>query len=130
MSGQLYIGYDRSTLFKIGITSDHKKRYKAFKTGNPTFGYLFIFRVDNPAVAEIELHTKFSEKRIEGEWFQLGAEDLKWIWDRYASQPDRHPLEEMEQIIGTISTADTGTLLGIQDFIRENGYSAIEWEER
>lgn len=128
--GQLYIGYDKSGLYKIGVTYDYKKRFKAFRTGNPTFGFLFVFSVENPYAIEEELHKKFYEQRVEGEWFQLDGHDMKYICDRCMGTNSRHTVAELEQIMGMIFNASAGTLLGLQDYANQIGASPAMWEER
>ncbi len=83
--GLVYIGSDRSGTLKIGITKDHKKRFRQFKTANPRFKYLAVFTSENPAVTELAIHTKFEHKRFEGEWFSLSPEDVMWILDEYVN---------------------------------------------
>ncbi len=80
--GYLYIGYDGTGYFKIGITDNPKRRYKQIKTANPTFVYLWIFSVNFPQVLEAELHSKFYNKKVQGEWFQLSSSDLESIANR------------------------------------------------
>jgi len=79
----LYIGYDLTGLYKIGITKYKDKRLKQLRTANPFFAYLFIFEVKDTAVKEIELHAQFSKKNFRGEWYRLNADDLKYIGDKF-----------------------------------------------
>ena len=46
MSGYIYLGFDASGLFKIGITNDVEKRLRQFRTANPTFFYCFIYQLN------------------------------------------------------------------------------------
>lgn len=84
--GQIYVGFDGTGWFKIGITSDYKKRRQQMRTANPTFQFLFVFYVRNPAVVELQLHTKFESKRKAREWFDLDGEDLSWIYERLSKR--------------------------------------------
>ena len=110
--GTLYIGYDSSGYFKIGITADARKRRNQIRTGNPTFGYLYVFQIDNPSVAELELHTKFEKSRVAGEWFALSAHDLKWIFDRFGAE---RPLGDFEKVIDKVCNQKLAANI---DFIR------------
>lgn len=102
--GKIYIGYDGSGLFKIGITRDEKKRLKQIRTGNATFMYLFVFPAEEPAVMELEFHTKFEYCHVEGEWFDLAPEDLKWIYDKFIPEEHRkHGMESFEIVWDVIS---------------------------
>jgi hypothetical protein len=82
----VYIGCSKNGLCKVGITTDYKKRLKQLKTGNPFFKYLAVFTSERAALTEIEIHTKFSNKRVQGEWFDLSQQDIKWIMDEYTNQ--------------------------------------------
>jgi len=85
MNGFVYIGCDKSGLFKIGISNNYKKRFGQLKTGNPFFNFMAVFSSENPSEIETEIHNKFSEKRFWGEWFSLDADDIKSILDDYTN---------------------------------------------
>jgi Meiotically up-regulated gene 113 len=95
-NNRVYVGFDGTGLFKIGITSDTKKRLQQLRTANPTYYYLFSFPADKPAVIELSLHTKFESLRVSGEWFALGADDVWWIYQNYIN--GKHTKEEIYQI--------------------------------
>lgn len=103
MSGQIYLCCDSSGLWKIGIANDSKKRFKQLKTGNPTIRMVFTLHVDCPPVVELELHTKFYEKRVDGEWFDLSPEDLFYIFDKFLGEYNTHTLEDFAVIHRMIS---------------------------
>lgn len=98
--GFVYVGFDSSGLFKIGITRDLKKRMRQYKTTNPNFQYLCDMETHNPALVEAELHAKFGLLRKHGEWFDLTASDLQWIHKKfYGKEQD---LEKYEIFIFSI----------------------------
>ena len=103
MSGQIYLCCDGSGLWKIGIASNPDKRFKQLKTGNPTIRMLFNIPVEYPSIVELELHTKYEEKRITGDWFDLSAEDLFYIFDRFLGENNNHSLEDFEVIHRLVS---------------------------
>jgi len=104
MSGYIYLGFDASGLFKIGITNDVEKRLRQFRTANPTFFLLLHIPVEHPAVVEVELHTKFSDKRVRGEWFCLDGGDLLYIYDRLLGEDgNSHNLEDFQKMYEIIS---------------------------
>lgn len=74
-----YIGTDSSGAYKIGRTSDLMQREKGIKTGNHSYRTVIFIKDD----FEKELHDKFSDKRIRGEWFDLSDKDLKFITSNY-----------------------------------------------
>ena len=105
---KLYIGTDLIGLFKIGITNDENKRLKQLKTGNPNFWFLFVFDVKNAAIVELELHTRFEKKRIQGEWFALDAHDLQYIACRFFGC--QYELDSFDLIINIIEKKRTAKL--------------------
>ncbi len=79
-SGYVYLVLADTGEYKIGYSSDVEKRIKVFST-QPPFDYTLThtFPVDDMYGAEAILHTRFSQKRIKGEWFSLNDEDVKTI---------------------------------------------------
>lgn len=62
---------------KIGVTSNIDKRIAALQTGNSSKIYLeYIEERLNPHKAESYLHKCFSNKRLEGEWFENLTVDM------------------------------------------------------
>lgn len=82
MANLLYVGYDPTGLFKIGITDNEERRLKQIRTGNPFFSYIFFVQCENAAIQELEFHTVFARKRVKGEWFSLNPSDLKFMYDK------------------------------------------------
>jgi hypothetical protein len=67
-------------IYKIGITNDIEFRIKSMQTGCPF--KLFAYKAylnENPLGIEQSLHSFFSKKRLEGEWFKLSYVDLNYI---------------------------------------------------
>jgi hypothetical protein len=123
MNGQVYLCFDGSGLWKIGIASDPNKRLKQMKTGNSTIRMPLKVQVDYPAAVELELHTKFFDKRIAGEWFDLEPEDLFYIYNRLLGSGNRHPLSDFVTIHRMISkeknASDHGWLKELDRRFRE-----------
>lgn len=77
--GYVYLICDPSNdSFKIGVTKkDIKERIKKLQTGNCE--ELFIasyYEYEYPYRLEKMLHAKFSDKRLQGEWFKLSSNDI------------------------------------------------------
>jgi lipocalin len=125
MSGKLYVGFDGTGMFKVGITQDHKSRLRQFRTANPTFHYILVFNVDNPAMAEVEVHSKFSNKLYAGEWYKLQAQDLKWIYDRYTVE-GRHGQEDFDAVYEMIQ-GGMALDLGVREHMK--GYYTVDGGE-
>lgn len=65
---------------KIGMARDVKKRLSSLQTGSPSPMYLLgHFDSRNDRQTEGLLHAKFREKRVSGEWFNLGEDDIEQI---------------------------------------------------
>ena len=83
INGYIYLfesesGYE--TQYKIGYTrnkSTLKKRVKALQTGNPNkIKIIDFFETHHGRKIETTLHSIYSMKRLEGEWFELDKYDV------------------------------------------------------
>lgn len=71
-------------LVKIGKTSDIVRRLNTLNTMSPIdLELLGVVASDCASEIEGALHTKFSDKRIKGEWFALTSSDIDLIWTQY-----------------------------------------------
>jgi hypothetical protein len=72
--------FQKSGIYKIGITNDIDFRLKCMQTGCPfkLFAYK-AYKNENPLGIEQSLHAFFGKKRLEGEWFTLSYVDLNYI---------------------------------------------------
>ena len=71
----LYIIENNGT-YKIGYSSNWKKRYKNYKTHSGSVNLIYLTKQDNCFDLENYLHSLFSDKRTFGEWFYLNDDDL------------------------------------------------------
>ena len=71
----LYI-IENNGLYKIGYSSNWKKRYKSYKTHLGSVNLTYLTKQDDCFDLENHLHSLFSDKRTVGEWFCLNDEDL------------------------------------------------------
>jgi hypothetical protein len=78
-SGYVYLVHD-GALYKIGISVQPDKRIQQLKyeNGRPCT-ILVLIETENYRALEGQLHERFSNKRVKGEWFDLAAEDVAWI---------------------------------------------------
>lgn len=89
MEGYVYIGFDQaSRYFKIGKSINPKRRTKEIKNMNPTFDMLICFPVEDQDVFERQLHIKFSNRRIVGEWFDLSSKEISELTNGWLSVDD------------------------------------------
>lgn len=78
--GYVYLigNWDTPNFYKIGVTrGDIKKRIKELQTGNPSeLWHVEYHETDYPFFVEKQLHFKFREKHVEGEWFELTISEM------------------------------------------------------
>lgn len=67
-----YLAIDQTGLVKIGKSSNIKEREKTLRTGNTTLKIIAYFPLD----IENELHKRFEDKHVRGEWFKLSKEEI------------------------------------------------------
>jgi biotin operon repressor len=81
MSGYVYVVKNGSNKYKIGYTkSSVKRRIATLQTALHSPIYIVAyFKTDNPVALERELHNRFNDKRLIGEWFSLDDDDVEWI---------------------------------------------------
>ncbi|MBH0168262.1 GIY-YIG nuclease family protein [Fictibacillus sp. 18YEL24] len=66
--------------FKIGKTKHIEKRMNVFGVKLPFKNELiYLIKTGDHHQTEVAFHKYFSQKRLEGEWFQLNQEDISWI---------------------------------------------------
>jgi len=78
----LYVMFDELTnYYKIGISKDPKYREHTMLSIRPTISLLFygMSKTENSRKLESNLHKKYAEKRVRGEWFSLDESDLAYI---------------------------------------------------
>lgn len=72
----------RNGLTKIGIPVDPKYREKTLQAEEPEVELLWSASGD--ALDERALHSRFSNRRVKGEWFNLTEDDIRRITREYA----------------------------------------------
>jgi len=74
-NGYVYI-IKSSNLYKIGYSSNWKKRKQSYDTHNPEYKLVFLYKGNNAFKVESYLHKKYYSKNINGEWFNLLDSDI------------------------------------------------------
>jgi len=66
--------------YKIGLSQVVDRRIEQLST-TPPFDVELIYTIETDDMYDLEsfLHNKFSEKRKNGEWFELGQDDIEYI---------------------------------------------------
>lgn len=66
-------------VYKIGVTRNIvQNRLKKLQTGNSSeLHIVYTVETDYPFRLETLLHNKFSNKKVQGEWYKLSDEDVK-----------------------------------------------------
>lgn len=77
-----YFMTDNTGFIKIGKSANIPDREKGLRIGNPTLTFLFAINKD----IENELHDRFKDKCINGEWYKLTEGELKAIQDECKSK--------------------------------------------
>lgn len=103
MNGKIYLCFDASGLWKIGITKESEKRLKQMRTGNATIRMVLDVFVEYPEIIELELHTRFEDKNVSGEWFDLNPEDLLYVYDKLLGNENTHGIEDFIKLHTMIS---------------------------
>lgn len=78
-NGYVYLICDpANNVFKIGVTRNlNSKRIKKLQTGNPTELHITsLYEAQWPFRLETMLHTKYKNKQILNEWFELELCDV------------------------------------------------------
>jgi len=80
--GYVYLIKDcERNLYKIGMTTDIRKRLNALQSSTGNSSLMLIHKIRSKRCSELEkiLHQMFAGKCVFGEWFQLTDEDVDWI---------------------------------------------------
>ena len=78
----VYIMIDHNTKYcKIGRSDNPLKREKTLQSEKPTIELIYKFECEYGI--EKELHNKFNDKKIRGEWFNLDNNDIEYIKNNY-----------------------------------------------
>lgn len=80
VQGYVYLIKASTGHYKIGRTSDPKNRLKTFNVKLPfEVEFECVIQTSNMYDLEAELHTQFSQYRINGEWFNLEPAHVEYI---------------------------------------------------
>lgn len=78
--GFVYLLQSPSRAYKIGRTRNPEDRIRTFSIKLPfEVEYISVVETLDMYQLEKDLHLKFEAKRINGEWFNLSAEDIEYI---------------------------------------------------
>jgi hypothetical protein len=80
ISGYVYLLQSPTKSYKIGRSKNPQDRLKTFSVKLP-FEVEYIALIETPDMTGLErqLHERFAEKRVNGEWFELSEEDVQYI---------------------------------------------------
>lgn len=88
----VYLVKNNQDLYKIGRTKELARRMKRFDVKLPfPVETIVLIETCDPAAEEKLWHTRFADKRIDGEWFALDDADVQWMKQhdaRYTAPPD------------------------------------------
>lgn len=75
----VYLLRSENGCYKIGLSANMKKRMRVFDKWPIEVVLLHTIQSDDASWLELDLHLRFAEKRIRGEWFLLSHEDVQFI---------------------------------------------------
>jgi hypothetical protein len=77
--GYVYLLYGAG-YYKIGQTRNIGSRSRSFETQFPfEVSLAHVIETNKPLALERQLHEKFKDKRVRGEWFELLPEDVQYV---------------------------------------------------
>lgn len=80
LAGYVYLISTTTGDYKIGCSSKPDTRLKAFSKLFPfSVNCEVLIKTENMNKLESDLHQRFADKRSNGEWFRLSAEDVDYI---------------------------------------------------
>ncbi len=78
--GYVYLLKSPTAFWKIGKTKNPDDRRRTFSVKLPfEVQYAHLIYCHNMHKLEKELHIIFKKKRVDGEWFSLNEDDVRWI---------------------------------------------------
>jgi hypothetical protein len=78
--GYVYLVRSVSSAYKIGRTRNPEDRQRTFGIQLPfEVEFIALIEAEDMYTLERELHNRFAQKRINGEWFALSASDVEFI---------------------------------------------------
>lgn len=79
-AGYVYLLQSPTNAYKIGRTKNPKNRLETFSVKLPfEVEYVCVVQTEDMYGLEKDLHIHFSDKRINGEWFNLLPDDVEYI---------------------------------------------------
>ena len=80
-AGHIYLFFDGSELYKIGLAQDVARRLKQVRRRyrNESITLLHYFLADDMDRAEQGLHVRYSDRRRHDEWFALEVDQINQI---------------------------------------------------
>lgn len=78
--GYVYLIQSPTGVYKIGRAKNPDNRMETFSVKLPfEVAYIHLIPCENYRHSERQLHIRYADKRINGEWFDLTPEDVAWI---------------------------------------------------
>lgn len=77
--GIVYFVRRKDGIIKIGFSTDFESRLKALSFEHGNLEIIHLVKTNNAIVTETLFHNFYKSKRVEGEWFELNKNDIKFI---------------------------------------------------
>lgn len=94
---QTYLMINSDGHVKIGKSSTPEKREKTLQSQQPCINLYAVGTLN----VEKELHEKFKDKRIRGEWFDLNLDEIKSIIEEYGFIEIKDVISQREKDLGS-----------------------------
>jgi hypothetical protein len=79
-TGYVYLLQSPTKAYKIGRSKNPENRLKTFSVKLPfEVEYIALIKTNDMVGLERQLHQRFADKRVNGEWFELSSEDVQYI---------------------------------------------------
>jgi len=74
---------NENNIYKIGQTINIEQRRRTFKTGNIFIEMIASIKVTNADMIEHDIHIRYKNNRMSGEWFYLTEDEINTIIKEY-----------------------------------------------
>lgn len=103
---------------KIGRTLDIKERLSDLRTGNP-FPITVLGVIEGTKKLESQLHKKYRNQKVHGEWFNLTEDQLRELQDSFVIDRGNYLVQDGKPEIGDFVKVSKGEHLGVVGLLDE-----------
>lgn len=98
-SGYVYLIHASTGMYKIGKAKNPQARFSSLQTGNPgQLDLICTISSDSTSILEHNIHQRFINKHVRGEWFNLSDEDVAYLKTMASGLESPAPLEVPQDV--------------------------------